>query len=231
MNLAVNARDAMPQGGKLTIETANVTLDEEYARLHVPVTPGEYVMLAISDTGVGIDAETQSHIFEPFFTTKGLKGTGLGLSTVYGIIKQSGGYIWVHSEPGKGTSFKIYLPRVSASGEATAAQPAVAIAKPAVTATKREPAVETILLVEDETTLRRLVHQYLEKQGYTVLEAADGAAAIEISNAHLGTIHLLLTDVILPGMNGRELAHRLYTVTARDQSALHVGLQRECHRP
>ena len=210
MNLAVNARDAMPHGGKLTIETANVTLDEEYARLHVPVTPGEYVMLAISDTGVGIDAETQSHIFEPFFTTKGLKGTGLGLSTVYGIIKQSGGYIWVFSEPGKGTSFKIYLPRVSATGEAIAVQPAVAIAKPAAGPTKHEQALETILLVEDESNLRRLVHQYLANQGYTVLEAADGAAAIEVSNAHLGPIHLLLTDVILPGMNGRELAHRLY---------------------
>ena len=210
MNLAVNARDAMPQGGKLIIETANVTLDEEYARLHVPVTPGEYVMLSIIDTGVGIDAETQLHIFEPFFTTKGLKGTGLGLSTVYGIIKQSGGYIWVYSELGKGTSFKIYLPRVSATGEATAVPPPVAIANPAVATTKCEHALETILLVEDETNLRRLVHQYLEQQGYTVLEAAEGAAAIEVSNSHLGPIHLLLTDVILPGMNGRELAHHLY---------------------
>jgi PAS domain S-box-containing protein len=202
MNLAVNARDAMPHGGKLTIETANVTLDADYARLHAPVAPGEYIMLAISDTGMGMDAETQSHIFEPFFTTKGLKGTGLGLSTVYGIIKQSGGYIWVYSEPGKGTSFKIYLPRVSATGEAIAVEPTVAAAKP-------EQALETILLVEDESKLRRLARQYLENQGYTVLEAADGAAAIEVSNAHPAPIHLLLTDVIMPGMNGRELAHRL----------------------
>jgi PAS domain S-box-containing protein len=202
MNLAVNARDAMPHGGKLTIETANVTLDQEYARLHAPVVPGEYVMLAIRDTGMGMDAETQSHIFEPFFTTKGLKGTGLGLSTVYGIIQQSGGYIWVYSEPGKGTSFKIYLPRVSASGKAIAAEPAVADVKP-------EQAVETILLVEDESKLRRLTRQYLETQGYTVLEAADGAAAIEVSNARPGPIHLLLTDVIMPGMNGRELAYRI----------------------
>jgi len=202
MNLAVNARDAMPHGGKLTIETANVTLNQEYARLHAPVVPGEYVMLAIRDTGMGMDAETQSHIFEPFFTTKGLKGTGLGLSTVYGIIQQSGGYIWVFSEAGKGTSFKIYLPRVSASGKAIAAEPAVADAK-------SEQAVETILLVEDASKLRRLTRQYLENQGYTVLEAADGAAAIEVSNAHPGPIHLLLTDVIMPGMNGRELAYRI----------------------
>jgi len=159
-------------------------------------------MLAIRDTGMGMDAETQSHIFEPFFTTKGLKGTGLGLSTVYGIIQQSGGYIWVYSEPAKGTSFKIYLPRVSASGKAIAAESAVADAKP-------EQAVETILLVEDESKLRRLTRQYLENQGYTVLEAADGDAAIEVSNAHPGPIHLLLTDVIMPGMNGRELAYRI----------------------
>src|SRR5713101_6696752 len=205
MNLAVNARDAMPHGGTLNIETANVTLDEEYARLHAPVTPGEYVMLAVSDTGVGMEAETQSHIFEPFFTTKGLKGTGLGLSTVYGIIQQSGGYIWVYSEPGKGTSFKIYLPRMSATGEAIAPEPSV-------TSTKPEQALETILLVEDESSLRHLARQYLENQGYTVLEAADGAAAIEISNAHPGLIHLLLTDVIMPGMNGRELARRVSAV-------------------
>src|SRR5713226_6031712 len=203
MNLAVNARDAMPDGGKLTIETGNVMLDEYYARFHAPVKPGEYLMLAISDTGMGMDAETQSHIFEPFFSTKGPKGTGLGLSTVYGIVKQSEGYVWVYSEPGKGTTFKIYLPRVSATGEAIAVQPPVAAAA------KAELGHETILLVEDEANLRRLARQSLEHQGYTVLEAADGVAAIQLSNAHPGPIHLLLTDVIMPGMNGRELALRI----------------------
>jgi PAS domain S-box-containing protein len=202
MNLAVNARDAMPQGGKLTLETANVALDENYARFHAPVAPGEYVMLAISDTGMGMDAETQTHIFEPFFSTKGPKGTGLGLSTVYGIIKQSGGYVWVYSEPGKGTSFKVYLPRVSAVGEEIAAQPPAEVSK-------SEQNFETILVVEDEANVRRLGRQFLENQGYTVLEAADGAAAIEVSKAHPSPIHLLLTDVIMPGMNGRELAHRI----------------------
>jgi two-component system, cell cycle sensor histidine kinase and response regulator CckA len=202
MNLAVNARDAMPFGGKLTIETGNVMLDENYARFHAPVKPGEYVMLAISDTGMGMDAETQSHIFEPFFSTKGPKGTGLGLSTVYGIVKQSDGYVWVYSEPGKGTTFKIYLPRVGATGETIAVQPAVAAAKAG-------PGHETILLVEDEANLRRLARQSLENQGYSVLEATDGAAAIQLSNAHPGPIHLLLTDVIMPGMNGRELALRI----------------------
>ena len=203
MNLAVNARDAMPSGGKLTIETSNVALDEDYARFHAPLRPGDYVMLAISDTGQGMDSETQSRIFEPFFTTKGTKGTGLGLSTVYGIIKQSGGYIWVYSELGKGTTFKIYLPRVPAPKE-SAAQ----VATPAI-ASKTEPGTETILLVEDETNLRYLARQFLEKQGYKVVEAADGAVAMQIAVAHEGTIHLLLTDVIMPGMNGRELAQRI----------------------
>jgi PAS domain S-box-containing protein len=203
MNLAVNARDAMPSGGKLTIETSNVSLDEDYARFHAPLRPGNYVMLAISDTGAGMDSETQSHIFEPFFTTKGPKGTGLGLSTVYGIVKQSGGYIWVYSEAGKGTTFKVYLPRV-AEAVATPAQVAV----PAESAAT-EPGTETILLVEDETNLRYLARQFLEKQGYRVVEAADGAAAIQIAVAHEGVIHLLLTDVIMPGMNGRELAQRI----------------------
>src|ERR1700734_3997488 len=167
MNLAVNARDAMPAGGKLTIETSNVTLDEEYARVHAPLQAGEYVMLAISDTGMGMDMETQTHIFEPFFTTKGTKGTGLGLSTVYGIIKQSGGYIWVYSEPGKGSTFKIYLPRV-----AERVEPAQVVVpeEPAFT----EPGTETILLAEDEANLRYLARQFLEKQGYRVIEAADG---------------------------------------------------------
>jgi PAS domain S-box-containing protein len=204
MNLAVNARDAMPHGGKLTIETANVTLDANYARFHAPVKPGEYVMLAISDTGVGMDADTQAHIFEPFYTTKGLKGTGLGLSTVYGIVKQSEGYIWVYSETGKGTSFKIYLPRFSATGQALASQPELA-----ADADQLDPGHETILLVEDEENLRRLARQYLENQGYKVIDAPDGSTAIQISQAHKGSIHLLLTDVIMPGMNGRELANKV----------------------
>jgi PAS domain S-box-containing protein len=202
MNLAVNARDAMPSGGKLTIETSNVSLDEEYARFHAPLRAGEYVMLSISDTGLGMDSETQSHIFEPFFTTKGPKGTGLGLSTVYGIVKQSGGYIWVYSEPGKGSTFKIYLPRV-----AERVEPAQVVVpeEPAFTA----PGTETILLAEDEANLRYLARQFLEKQGYRVIEAADGAIAMQIAVAHEGIIHLLLTDVIMPGMNGRELAQRI----------------------
>jgi len=203
MNLALNARDAMPSGGKLTIETSNVSLDEEYARFHAPLRPGDYVMLSISDTGLGMDSETQSHIFEPFFTTKGTKGTGLGLSTVYGIIKQSGGYIWVSSESGKGTTFKIYLPRVAERAE-TLAQ--VVSSEEAVFT---EPGTETILLAEDEANLRYLARQFLEKQGYKVIEAADGAVAMQIAVAHEGVIHLLLTDVIMPGMNGRELAQRI----------------------
>jgi PAS domain S-box-containing protein len=203
MNLAVNARDAMPSGGKLTIETCNVTVNEEEARHHAPLRPGDYVMIEISDTGAGMDAETQSHIFEPFFTTKGPKGTGLGLSTVYGIIKQSGGYIWVDSEVGRGSVFKIYLPRVAAAGES-----ATHVAS-AVTQQRVEPGTETILLVEDEANLRYLARQYLEKQGYKVIEAADGAVAMQIAVAHESVIHLLLTDVIMPGMNGRELAQRI----------------------
>jgi signal transduction histidine kinase/CheY-like chemotaxis protein len=203
MNLAVNARDAMPSGGKLTIETSNVSLDEEYARFHAPLKPGNYVMLAISDTGAGMDQETKSHIFEPFFTTKGPKGTGLGLSTVYGIVKQSGGYIWVYSDPGKGTTFKIYLPRVAETVESP-----VQVAAPAESVAA-EAGTETILLVEDEANLRYLARQFLEKQGYRVVEAADGAVAMQIVVAHEGVIHLLLTDVIMPGMNGRELAQRV----------------------
>jgi PAS domain S-box-containing protein len=203
MNLAVNARDAMPSGGKLIIETSNVSLDEEYSRFHAPLRPGDYIMLSISDTGMGMDSETQSHIFEPFFTTKGPKGTGLGLSTVYGIVKQSGGYIWVYSESGKGTTFKIYLPRVTDRAES----PAMVISSAETAAT--EPGTETILLVEDEANLRYLARQFLEKQGYRVIEAADGAVAMQIAVAHEGVIHLLLTDVIMPGMNGRELAQRI----------------------
>jgi PAS domain S-box-containing protein len=201
MNLAVNARDAMPRGGKLTIETSNLAIDESYGR-YAGVKPGEYVMLAISDTGTGMDTDTQSHIFEPFFSTKGTKGTGLGLSTVYGIIKQSGGYIWVQSELDKGTTFKVYLPRITETQELVALEPSRIVSNAALPN-------ETILLVEDETNLRRMARQYLENQGYSLLEAADGAAALQICVAHRGPIHLLLTDVIMPGMNGRELAQRL----------------------
>jgi len=199
MNLAVNARDAMPQGGKLTIETASVTLDENFARTHAPLTPGDYIMLAISDTGIGMDSETQSRIFEPFFTTKGAKGTGLGLSTVYGIVKQSGGFIFVDSQPERGTAFRAYFPRIDGREEVAAAQDSLGISRPG-------HGEETILLVEDETHLRRLARQFLEKQGYKVLEAEDGAAALQIVDGYRGTIELLLTDVVMPGMNGRELA-------------------------
>jgi PAS domain S-box-containing protein len=215
MNLAVNARDAMPHGGKLTIETANVSLDENYARFHAPLKPGQYVMLAISDTGLGMDSDTQSQIFEPFFTTKGAKGTGLGLSTVYGIIKQSEGYIWVYSERGKGTTFKIYLPQVTATGEPVPLEPAV-------DADKVESTREVILLVEDESTLRGLVRHYLENQGYTVLEAHSAAAALRAASYYSGPIHLLLTDVIMPGMNGRELAQQL-SATRPDTKVLFMS--------
>ncbi len=202
MNLAVNARDAMPQGGKLTIETANVTLDETFARTHAPLTAGDYIMLAISDTGVGMDGETQSHIFEPFFTTKGSKGTGLGLSTVYGIVKQSGGFIFVDSQPQRGTLIRAYFPRIDGREDAAAAQESLALPR-------AEHGQETILLVEDETNLRHLARQYLEIQGYKILAAEDSAAALQIVDGYQGTIDLLLTDVVMPGMNGRELAAQI----------------------
>jgi len=201
MNLAVNARDAMLQGGKLTIETNNVELDEAYARRHVAVTAGHYVMLAVSDTGCGMDEETQSRIFEPFFTTKEAgKGTGLGLSTVYGIVKQSGGNIWVYSEPGQGTTFKVYLPYVDKLAEAME-KPTIAAAMP--------HGSETILVAEDEETVRKLACQVLRNSGYQIIEVPNSREALLASERYEGPIHLLLTDVVMPQMSGRELAKRL----------------------
>jgi PAS domain S-box-containing protein len=200
MNLVVNARDAMPQGGKLTIETNNVTLDETYARHHLNVTPGDYMMLAVSDTGIGMDAATLSHIFEPFFTTKAAgKGTGLGLSTVYGIVNQNGGHIWVYSEPGHGTTFKVYFPRVKGGVESVeqAESPADSV-----------QGKETLMVVEDEDAVRNLVCQILRLRGYKVLEASNGVDALLLLEQQSEPIHLIITDVIMPFMSGREFADK-----------------------
>ena len=201
MNLTVNARDAMPRGGKLTISTGNAEMDDAFVRLHPGAIPGSYVVLSVSDTGCGMDLETQTHIFEPFFTTKGEgKGTGLGLATVYGVVKQSGGYISVKSEPGIGSTFRIYLPRI---------QEPVASAAPVDGGEKKAHGCETVLLVEDAHVLRELARELLEAGGYTVLEAANGADAISLAEKHPGPIHLLLSDVVMPGMNGPELAGKI----------------------
>ena len=226
MNLAVNARDAMPGGGKLTIETSNVVLSEEYSQRRHPVIPGPYVMLAVSDTGEGMDEDTASKIFEPFFTTKEAgKGTGLGLSTVYGIVRQSGGLIWVYSELGKGSTFKVYLPRTEEQGEVP---------------DNTDPAVEnlrgenTILLVEDDGSIRKLAAEVLEMYGYTVLPAVDGEEALQLAGAQEGEISLLLTDLVMPRMGGRELYDRirqprpdikvLYMSGYTDDAIVHQGV-------
>ena len=201
LNLTVNAKDAMPQGGKLTIQTANVALDEAYTQDHAKVRPGQYVLLAVTDAGCGMDTATQSHIFEPFFTTKEKgKGTGLGLSMVYGIVHQSNGHIWVYSEPGQGSTFKIYLPRVAAETES---------ALPARVAEVTPQGHETILLVEDDDGVRQIAGRILRRSGYQVLEARDGGQALQICREHRDDIHLVLTDLVMPGINGRDLVLRL----------------------
>jgi len=230
MNLVVNARDAMPNGGRLTVETANVDLDAAYASDHATVKPGSYVMLAVSDTGTGMSPETVTHIFEPFYTTKESgRGTGLGLSTVYGIVKQSGGYVWVYSEIGRGSSFKVYLPRVEDAAEALTA---------VKVASGEQRGSETILLVEDQPQVRELARMTLSEKGYTVLVASSPEDAERVCASHGAEIHLLLTDLIMPGVTGRELAKRLtarhpkmrvlymsgYTFGITTQPGMHGGL-------
>jgi CheY-like chemotaxis protein len=203
INLVVNARDAMPKGGNLILETNNIFLDESYAKKHdITLTPGEYVMLAITDTGYGMDEDTKSKIFDPFFTTKEKdKGTGLGLSTVYGIVKQSGGYIWVYSEPGEGTTFKIYLPRI----EKKLKQPH----DEHEAGHSELKGSETILVVEDDEAVLNLIKNILKGHGYRVLTTTKGESAIELFIKHKEDIDLLLTDVVMPGINGKELSETL----------------------
>lgn len=228
VNLAVNARDAMPHGGKITFETANVELDQVYSDMHIAVKPGSYVMLAVSDTGTGMDAETRKRIFEPFFTTKKMgRGTGLGLSTIYGIVKQSGGNIWVYSELGKGTTFKIYLPQVTTEQRVKA--PASKQRQESLTEVS-----ETILLVEDEEIVRRLTCNLLETNGYQVLVARDCEEAIGICTSYSREIDLMLTDVVMPRMNGTKVAESvkalrpeievLYMSGYTDDAIVHHGV-------
>jgi PAS domain S-box-containing protein len=226
MNLALNARDAMPEGGHLIFETANIYLGHSYAEEHLSVEPGTYVVLAVSDTGQGMDRETQSHIFEPFFTTKKPgKGTGLGLSTVYGIVSQSGGHVWVYSEPGKGTTFKIYLPAIEEANEPAADLPTLH--------PEDVPRGGTILVAEDEPALRKLVEMVLKNHGYTVLATDSPQQALRLCHEYEAKIDLLLTDVVMPGMSGRRLAEQalayrptlkiLYMSGYTDDTILHHG--------
>jgi len=211
MNLVVNSRDAMPKGGKLLIETFNVNLDASYAATHPETTPGPCVLLSVSDTGVGIDPENLQHIFEPFFTTKVKgEGTGLGLSMVYGIVRQSQGWIWAYSELGKGTTFKVYFPQIRLDDTLIETKSAEM---------KLATGVETILLVEDQENVRVLAASVLRNCGYQVLEAERGEQALLMAQHYSGTIHLLLTDVVLPGITGKELADRL-TVDRHEMKVL-----------
>jgi CheY-like chemotaxis protein len=227
MNLVVNARDAMPDGGKLTIETANIEIDVEYSARHVAVKPGPYVMLAVSDTGCGMDEQTKGRIFEPFFTTKEKdKGTGLGLSTVYGIVKQSGGNVWVYSEPGLGTTFKVYLRR-------DLPDISLRVVKPSAVP-KEFSGTETLLVVEDEEALRNVAVRILETAGYHVISAGHGDEALLNAAGYDGEIRLLLTDVVMPRMGGRTLAEALlnmrptlkvlYMSGYTDDAILHHGV-------
>ena len=214
LNLAVNARDAMPDRGRLTIETANIELNAEFVRTHRTVEPGSYVMIIVSDTGEGMSPEVQARIFEPFFTTKEQgKGTGLGLSTVYGIIQQSGGSICVQSEPGHGTTFKIYLPR---------AHELAAAAESGVEETNKPGGNETVLLVEDEDAVRHMAQEILQSNGYCVLDASNGNEAVRVSAEHKGTIDLMVTDVVMPQLGGRELAEKLF-VTRPEMRVLYMS--------
>jgi two-component system, cell cycle sensor histidine kinase and response regulator CckA len=209
----VNARDAMPDGGKVTLETSAVELDSSYARTHWPAMPGRFAVLAVSDTGMGMTDQTRVRIFEPFFTTKEMgKGTGLGLATVYGIVKQSGGFIWVYSEPEQGATFRIYLPRVDESPAAIQQ----------ARSTTSLVGTETILLTEDAPALRGTARQILERYGYTVLVAQNGTEALTLAQSCRGLIHLLLTDVVMPGMSGRELAER-FTAQRPESKVLYMS--------
>ncbi|HEY6265575.1 MAG TPA: ATP-binding protein [Candidatus Acidoferrum sp.] len=201
LNLVLNARDAMPTSGKLTIATSKVDLEEGARSKRAIVPAGNYVVLSVTDNGCGMDEETQSHIFEPFYTTKELgKGTGLGLASVYGIVKQSGGFIWVYSEPGQGTTIKVYLPRVDNSPTPLPFENS---------STEARRGSETVLLVENAESLRTLAKEFLKNSGYAVLDAENGKEALRIASAFAGTIHLVLTDVIMPGMGGKQLAEQL----------------------
>jgi len=205
MNLTVNACDAMPQGGRLTVATCNVDVDTAYAQTRPGLAVGSYVLLSVTDTGHGMDVKTQARIFEPFFTTKEVgKGTGLGLSTVYGIVKQSGGFIWVQSAPGKGSSFEVYLPQVQEQGD-----PAASKASSLPTASDRR---RTLLVVEDDASVRELTARFLDNAGYRVLTAKDGIEALQYASEYGPTIGALLTDVVMPRMRGTELAERLTTL-------------------